>query len=87
MERQLWCAVIQTAWDDYFAPILTHDWLQELREQMIAKREAWLFLTKTVGEWAESREDVCNAAGIDPDALRERFLAENARVLRLAQAA
>jgi hypothetical protein len=65
-ERRLWCDVILQAWHDYFsvaANITT--------EQRV---EAALFLTALDGDWATSRRDICVAAGIDPDLLRERAL-------------
>lgn len=64
-EKRLWCEVIERAWHDYFSisPIDTNDRL-----------EAALFLTALDGEWAMSRRDICVAAGIDPDLLRERAL-------------
>jgi len=36
--------------------------------------DAWSFLTDRAGGWAVSREDICNAIGIDPDRLREDVL-------------
>ena len=36
---------------------------------------AWQFLTAARGQWAESRGRWCDAAGIDPEALRQRILA------------
>jgi hypothetical protein len=74
LEKQMWCAVVQIAWDDYFAK--RPSWKQGIRDWEKNRREARLFLTKNGGEWRRSREDVCSAAGIDPDALRDRFLVE-----------
>jgi hypothetical protein len=74
LEKQLWCSVIQLAWDDYFAKRPT--WKQGIRDWERNKREAMLFLTRSGGDWARSRHDICSAAGIDPEALREAVLRE-----------
>lgn len=70
VERQLWCCVIQQSWDDLFAP--KPGWRHGLNDWIRNKREAEMFLTKTRGQWARSREDACRAAGIDPDDLMQR---------------
>ena len=70
--QELWCAVIQTAIDDLSAPPPT--WRQGYNEWQKNQREARLFLTKSGGEWARSRETICSAAGVDPDALRDKIL-------------
>lgn len=72
--RQLWSCVIQQAWDDLFSNRPT--WRQGINEWARHRREAELFLTKSTGEWAASREDVCRAAGIDPDDLRRRAIGD-----------
>lgn len=78
MEKQLWCAVIQSAWDDYLAPRPSERWRQGFLDWQKNYREARCFLTKLGGEWAQSRNDICSAAGIDPDALREAALRKRA---------
>ena len=69
-EQALWAAVIHRAWIDYF---------EDARDAKPAERhEAWaeagLFPFKS-GSCATSREVVCLAAGLDPDALRAKAMA------------
>lgn len=78
VEKQLWCCVIQLAWDDLFSP--KPGWRQGVNDWERNKREARLFLTKATGEWAQSRRDVCIAAGVDPVDLREAALREERRL-------
>jgi hypothetical protein len=78
IEKQLYCSVIQLAIDDYFAPMPS--WKQGINDWHKNHREARLFLLKTGGVWARSRADICSAAGIDPVALREAVLREEARL-------
>lgn len=88
IEKQLWCSVIQLALDDYYTPMPVRkskgkpprSWRQRINEWQKAHHDARLFLTKVAGEWARSRADVCAAAGIDPDALREAVLRQDARL-------
>jgi len=70
-EQALWAAVTHRAWADY---------LEDARDAKPAERpEAWaeagLFLFSQSGSWATSREVVCLAAGLDPDALRAKAMA------------
>ena len=71
-EPALWCSVIQQSIDDYYAECPS--WRQGARDWEAAMREAKLFLLKTGGVWARAREDVCEAAGVDPEALRNFIL-------------
>ena len=69
--QALWAAVTHRAWADY---------LEDARDAKPAERpEAWaeagLFLFSQSGSWATSREVVCLAAGLDPDALRAKAMA------------
>ena len=45
---------------------------QKARDRAQARVEAITFLTDSGGDWADAREIWATAAGIDPDALRER---------------
>lgn len=60
----LWCEVIARAWGDCFDA---------------ADPDAERFLLDAEGEWAQSRENVCAAAGLDPDELRAVAERERAR--------
>ena len=55
--RAIWCEVIMQALDD-------------ARGSTIEREKARDFLLSETGEWAESRQDVCDAAGIDETYLR-----------------
>jgi hypothetical protein len=82
-EKQMFCAVILQAWEDYFTPLpesASGSWgnSHQFCDWRNAKREAHSFFSSTTGQWAQSRVDVCGAAGIDPDALRDRFLMKEA---------
>ena len=82
-EKQMFCAVILQAWEDYFTPLppsANGSWSNshQSRDWRNSKREAHSFFSSTTGQWAQSRADVCQAAGINPDALRERFLMKRA---------
>lgn len=71
-EKTLYCEVILRAWLDFIAEKPGHrDTIAAWRKYT---REARLFLTQKHGSWAQSRHDICNAAGIDPEMLRTRAL-------------
>ncbi|MGB1548419.1 MAG: hypothetical protein ACPHIA_07825 [Alphaproteobacteria bacterium] len=74
-ERQLWCAVIWRAWHDFFSGV---DYVGSASDYDRAnmRAEARSFLFDTDHPWATARRDVCEAAGVDPDALREQALKE-----------
>lgn len=59
-ERDLWCAVIQTAWDDAF-----HE--GECAERCNNRQSA--------RAWFGSRDffEVCTLAGVNPHAVRDRY--------------
>jgi len=44
------------------------EWSQDPDE---IRREAILFLTQDIGEWAERREDVCSMAGVDSEKVKQ----------------
>jgi hypothetical protein len=84
-DTALWCAVIDQALRDYFVRWNKDD-LEGLREStdenrdnLIAyhqriRQDAERFLFEPVGGWARSRREVCIAAGVDPDWLREKAI-------------
>ncbi|WP_414897039.1 hypothetical protein [Rhodovulum sp. YEN HP10] len=63
----LYRAVLARAVLDLFGKAIT---ASEGADAQLARREALYFLTRERGAWAESRRDLCDASGIDPDALR-----------------
>lgn len=81
MDKDMWLAVLErTILDLQGDP---ESWDTKTRNSKItqaelerAKREAIMFSGAADGRWAQSREDVCNAAGIDPDAFREYTIKE-----------
>lgn len=74
-ERALACAVVLRAIEDArcTAPSATSYSLHQPHGSDVSM--AWQFLTAERGQWAESRVRWCDAAGIDPEALRQRILA------------
>lgn len=74
-EKQLWCAVIRQAWHDFFT-LATGDHTLTVS----VRSEAESFLFDKHGNWAKSREAVCEAAGIDPDSLREAAIKKRREV-------
>jgi hypothetical protein len=69
-ERGLYAATIEQAWLDAQRPLVrpgSHSAGSVTPEE---RREARALLTAERGEWADSREYLCNAAGIDAEALR-----------------
>lgn len=70
-QRQLWCAVLDRAVEDFCQRRPTDD--GTARE--IIKDEAAKFLLDPDGAWAQSRRLICFCAGIDPDAFEERVRA------------
>jgi len=63
VEENIWRAVIQQAWRDYF-------------EHQDVEAECFLF--DTYGDWYQSRKDICAAVEVDPDNLREWAIRERA---------
>jgi hypothetical protein len=78
-DRSVWACVVQRALDDLAA-------VSPLGMSGLDQGQAESFLTDESGEWAVSREIICDAAGVLPDAVRayaRRLLAINARRLSL----
>lgn len=71
-------AVVKQAWEDAFTTAPD-------RMSLPDHINAWLFLTAETGEWQESREDWCVAAGLCPNKLRTNALrnVENYRAHRI----
>ena len=69
--------MIAQAWRDTFDYSPAGDKQLDWQEKEIG--EARRFLLSRDGPWAESRHQVCALADVDPEALRERALAEQAR--------
>ncbi len=72
-EEGLYASVISQAWEDAFHP--GKNLLCAGRHQ--DRQDAKLFLLASQGPWAQSREDICHAAGVDPDGLRDKAVAAN----------
>lgn len=76
-EKALWAAVINQALVDASAYL---DYTARRRHTLPNNTsysevsQSWEFLTARHGEWARSRMDICDQAGIDPDMLRSRVL-------------
>lgn len=101
-ERRLWCAVIANAWHDAFTA--KDSWLansghrssEEVRQRAdMIRGESRRWLTAMWGSYQQDRQEVCELAGVDPEALRQaamRRLAEvkaerrSAEVVRLDDA-
>lgn len=70
-EFELFLAVIWRAWEDAF--VATNQTLKNsdrhCQPDMI-RAEARRWLTLNFGEWREDREDICDRAGVDPNAVR-----------------
>ncbi len=83
-ERDLYCAVLEQALDDAQAAYTTPETKRLNNFTLEERRNAIAFIEDEYGAWARSRRDVCNAAGICPDAFRERCLKELAKTGTLA---
>jgi len=81
MDKDMWLGVLERtildlrgdpgSWDTR-----TRNSRKHQAELERAKREAIMFSGATDGPWAQSRGDVCHAAGVDPDAFREYAIKE-----------
>lgn len=69
--RALWASVISTAIQD----ALRLRKGRGLAPAVSDAGQAVSFLTDRTGRWAEARELIADAAGLDPEALRERAVA------------
>lgn len=78
-EQDLWCAVLEQAINDADLAYRTPDTKAIQNFPLPERRDAIAFIEAEHGPWARSRRDICSAAGIDPDAFRERCLKEKAR--------
>jgi len=90
-EELLWLAVVAQCWDDFFnrpkpMPPSAGASKESRKCRLGAIQEfeqdydnAERFLFATSGIWAKSRERVAIVAGIDPDYLRDRAIAERDR--------
>lgn len=75
-ETDLFCGVILQAMRDYNCRLRGEIPKAGTIQDGI---EAERFLTDTHGPWKRSRMDICHAAGMCPDALRDRILAAKAK--------
>ena len=69
--KALYRAAIARSVLDLFGKVIP---ASEQDEAQLARREALYFLTREHGAWAESRRNLCDAAGLDPDDLRSNIL-------------
>lgn len=69
--QSLYRAVVARAVLDLFGKVVP---APEGVDSTGARREALFFLVRESGAWAESRRSLCDACGIDPDALRANTL-------------
>lgn len=69
--QALYRAVIARSVLDLFGKVIP---ASEQDEAQLARREALYFLTREGGAWAESRRNLCDAAGLEADELRSNIL-------------
>lgn len=69
--QALYRAAIARSVLDLFGKVIP---ASEQDEAQLARREALYFLTRERGAWAESRRNLCDAAGLDADDLRSNIL-------------
>ncbi|TMM54732.1 hypothetical protein [Sulfitobacter sabulilitoris] len=69
--QALYRAVIARTVLDLFGKVIP---ASEQDEAQFARREALYFLTREGGAWAESRRNLCDAAGLNADDLRSNIL-------------
>lgn len=73
-EASLACAVIENALLEACAPRERGRRTAGFHATPAEREQSWDFCTATSGQWAQSREDWCDAAGIDPGAVRAAAL-------------
>jgi hypothetical protein len=79
-EAGLVAAIIEQAWLDAQRPLTQRGKQQPARVTPEGRAEARALLTREAGEWRDSREALCGAIGIDPEALRQAAVKMLARL-------
>lgn len=82
-ERHMYRQALVEALNDYFNRIADLQGPNKRNERRQARDDARSFLFDKTGPWAQSREDICYAAGVDPDAFREQAMRKRLELKRL----